>query len=82
MDASRHPAECLPKAKAAASKALEIDNRLAEAHASLGFVLFHSDLNLRESKHELQRAIELNPNYAAAHHWLGKAASSIMPSPT
>jgi len=35
--------------------------------------LFHSDLNLRESKRELQRAIELNPNYAAAHHWLGKA---------
>jgi len=67
------PAECLPKAKAAASKALEIDDRLAEAHASLGLVLFHSDLNLRESKREFERAIELNPNYAAAHHWLGKA---------
>jgi TolB-like protein len=66
------PAECLPKAKAAASKGLKLDNRLAEAHASLGFVLFHSDLNLRESKREFERAIEINPNYAAAHHWLGK----------
>src|SRR5438094_2301011 len=67
-------AELFPKARAAAEKALAIDNTLAEAHASLGLLLATlstSGINLRESKREFERAIALNPNYAAAHHWYG-----------
>ena len=65
------PAEYLPKAKAAANKALALDNTLAEAHTSLAFLLFKSDGNLGESKREFERAIALNPNYAFAHYLFG-----------
>ena len=64
-------AEYVPKAKAAAIKALQIDDSLAEAHTSLASALFSNDLNLRESKREFERAIELNPNYAFAHYSFG-----------
>jgi TolB-like protein/Tfp pilus assembly protein PilF len=67
-------AELFPKARAAAEKALAINNTLAEAHASLGLLLATlstSGINLRESKREFERAIALNPNYAPAHHWYG-----------
>ncbi len=60
-----------PKAKAAAKKALEIDETLAEAHAALGLELFAFEWNAAESSREFERAIELNPNYATAHHWFG-----------
>ncbi len=65
------PADSYPKAKAAAKKALEIDDELAEAHASMANVLYLSDWNFAESNREFQRAIEINPNYAEAHHWYG-----------
>ena len=65
------PQESFPKAKAAARKALEIDDRLAEAHTSLAFAIFLWDWNLSESEREFQKALELNPNYATAHHWRG-----------
>ncbi len=65
------PRDCYPKAKAAAKKALELDDTLAEAHASLGYVLHVCDLDFDGSTREFQRAIELNPNYATAHHWYG-----------
>ena len=65
------PEESYPKAKSAAKKALEIDDGLAEGHAALANALFLSDWNFAESNREFQRAIELNPNYAAAHHWYG-----------
>jgi TolB-like protein/Tfp pilus assembly protein PilF len=64
-------AEYLPKAKAAAIRASEIDDSLAEAHTSLGAALYSNDLNLRESKREFERAIELDPNYAFAHYSFG-----------
>jgi TolB-like protein/Flp pilus assembly protein TadD/class 3 adenylate cyclase len=64
-------AEYVPKAKAAAIKALQIDDSLAEAHTALASALFSNDLNLRESKREFERAIELNPNYAFAHYSFG-----------
>jgi len=64
------PAESLRKAREAAIKALEIDNSLAEAHAALALVLMHADLDLHGARRELERAIELNPNYAAVHQWL------------
>jgi DNA-binding winged helix-turn-helix (wHTH) protein/TolB-like protein/Flp pilus assembly protein TadD len=56
-------------AKEAAAKAIEIDNNLAEAHASLGFILRSSDWDWLESQKALKRAIELNPNYATAHQY-------------
>ncbi len=61
--------EALPKAKAAATRALELDNSLSEAHTSLAFTLDGFDWDLKSAGEEFQRAIELNPGYATAHHW-------------
>ena len=63
------PKEAYPKAKEAAQKALEIDDTLAEAHASLGLILTMYDWDWPGAEKEFQRAIELNPNYATAHAW-------------
>jgi TolB-like protein len=65
------PREAMPKAKAAAMRALEIDNTLAEAHTSLARVLQVYDWNWKEAEREYKRAIELNPRYAVAHQWYG-----------
>jgi len=65
------PQEAFPKAKAAAKRALELDETLAEAHTSLASSLFFYDRNYPEAEREYQRAIQLNPNYATAHHWYG-----------
>src|SRR5207244_312264 len=59
------------KAKDAALKALRLDSNLAEAHAALGKVLFFSEIDLAGAMREYKRAIELAPNDATAHHWLG-----------
>src|SRR5437879_750727 len=59
------------KAKEAALKALRLDPNLAEAHAAVGKVLHFAEIALTGSIREFQRAIELKPNYATAHHWLG-----------
>ena len=63
------PKEALPKAKAAATKALELDGALGEAHNSLAFCLDGFDWDFNSAGKEFQRAIELNPGYATAHHW-------------
>jgi TolB-like protein/DNA-binding winged helix-turn-helix (wHTH) protein/Flp pilus assembly protein TadD len=63
------PKEALPKAKAAAIKALELDSTLGEAHNSLAFCLDGFDWDFDSAGKEFQRAIELNPGYATAHHW-------------
>jgi TolB-like protein/DNA-binding winged helix-turn-helix (wHTH) protein/Flp pilus assembly protein TadD len=63
------PKEAFPKAKAAAIKALELDSSLGEAHNSLAFVLDGFDWDFDSAGKEFQRAIELNPGYATAHHW-------------
>jgi len=63
------PKEALPKAKAAAIKALELDNSLGEAHNSLAFCLDGFDWDFESAGKEFQRAIELNPGYATTHHW-------------
>jgi TolB-like protein/DNA-binding winged helix-turn-helix (wHTH) protein/Tfp pilus assembly protein PilF len=63
------PKEAFPKAKAAAIKALELDSALGEAHNSLAFVLDGFDWDFDSAGKEFQRAIELNPGYATAHHW-------------
>ncbi|HEX8249708.1 MAG TPA: protein kinase [Pyrinomonadaceae bacterium] len=64
--------EIFPRAKAAALRALEIDGKLAEAHASLGRVssVYEWDWNAAEKSY--LRAIELNPNCLNAHSWLAK----------
>jgi tetratricopeptide (TPR) repeat protein len=68
------PQEFYPKAKAAARKALALDETLAEAHTSLAQALFAYDWNFVEATREFERAIELNPNYATAHHWYANSA--------
>jgi TolB-like protein/Flp pilus assembly protein TadD len=68
------PEQSIPKGKAAARKALEIDESLAEAHTALGYQLCVYDWNFAESGKEFQRAIELNPNYPTAHQWYGSRA--------
>ena len=61
--------EARSRARAAASKALELDSTIAEGHAALGLVEFYYDWNWRQSGEEFQQAIKLNPNYATAHQW-------------
>jgi len=63
------PKEALPKAKAAAIKALELDDGLGEAHNSLAFCLDGFDWDFDTAGKEFRRAIALNPGYATAHHW-------------
>jgi serine/threonine-protein kinase len=63
------PEDSFPRAKAAAKKALELDSKLAEAHASLGFSLMYYDWDFRAAEKEYRHAIELNPNYEIAHQW-------------
>ncbi len=58
-----------PKAKAAALKAVDLDDTLAEAHTSLSFVQHFFDLDWLAAEKEIKRAIALNPNYPTAHHW-------------
>jgi TolB-like protein/Tfp pilus assembly protein PilF len=65
------PQESFPPARTAATKAIKLDDTLAEAHTSLAHVLYLYDLDFDGSTREFRRAIELNPNYATAHHWLG-----------
>lgn len=59
----------MPKARAAAQKALELDGRLAEAHTSVALVAEIFDWDWKTADKEFRRAIELNPNYATAHQW-------------
>jgi serine/threonine protein kinase/Tfp pilus assembly protein PilF len=71
------PQDSFPRAKAAAKRALELDETLAEAHTTLGYALFISDRNYAESEREYQRAIELNSNYATAHQWYGNGLTRM-----
>ena len=64
------------KGKAAALRALEIEPSLAEAHAVLGNVAFYQEWDPEASEREFKKAIELNPNYATAHHWYGETLSA------
>jgi TolB-like protein/Tfp pilus assembly protein PilF len=66
--AALHPEEAFPRAKAAASCALQIDDTLAEAHASMA-PLRQNEWDWAGAEREYKRAIELNPSYATAHHW-------------
>jgi len=69
--AAGSPRDYFPKAKAAAQRAIELDETSAEAHTALGLLLCFSDVNFSEAEKEFKRAIAINPNYATAHHWYG-----------
>src|SRR6266851_1169101 len=69
--------DSMPQAKAAALRALAIDDSLAEAHTALGFYLSNYEWDRDGSEREYRRAIELKPNYATAHHWLGADLSNV-----
>jgi tetratricopeptide (TPR) repeat protein len=66
------PNEVMPKAKAAANKALELDDTLAEAHISRSYAQAAYDWNWSVAERGYKKAIKLNTNYATAHHWYGE----------
>jgi TolB-like protein/Tfp pilus assembly protein PilF len=67
------PKEAYPRARAAAMKALELDDTLAEAHLALA----DSVNGFEEQEKHFKRAIELNPGYATAHHWYSRYLSTM-----
>jgi serine/threonine-protein kinase len=71
------PREAFPKAKEAAARALAIDDRLAEAHASMGYIRFFFDWDWPSAESELERSIQINPNYA-----LGRFCHAVFLSST
>ena len=72
------PQDCYPKAMAAAKKALELDDSLAEAHTTLALALWYYDFDFSQANREFQRAIELNPNYATGHQQYGNNTLSAL----
>ena len=78
------PREAFPKARAAVDRALQIDDTLAEPHASLAHIKFQYERDWLGAEKEFKRAIELNPNYANAHHcyalslmWMGRPDQAL-----
>ena len=63
--------ECYDKGQAAVAKALELDPQLAEPHAALGMMQSTFNWDWANAEREFTRALQLNPNYATAHHWYG-----------
>ncbi len=72
------PLVCMPKAKAAALRAIELDDSLSEARVALGMYYSNFAWNLPAAEKEFRRAIELNPNYASAHQQYGIECLSVM----
>jgi TolB-like protein/DNA-binding winged helix-turn-helix (wHTH) protein/tetratricopeptide (TPR) repeat protein len=71
------PKEAWEKARNAAVKALELDESSGEAHAALAYIKSRYDWDWPGSEAEFRRAIELNPNYATAHHWYGLLLAEV-----
>ncbi len=69
------PREVMPKARVAALRALEIDEKLPEAHASLALIAENYDWDWQTAEKEYRRAIQLDPNYATAHQWYAEYLS-------
>jgi serine/threonine protein kinase/Tfp pilus assembly protein PilF len=65
------PSETMPKAREAANKALELDDRLGEAHNSLAIIKMYFDWDFAGAEQEFKRAIDLNPGSALIHMWYG-----------
>jgi TolB-like protein/Flp pilus assembly protein TadD len=70
-DEFESPQAMVPKANQAARKALELDDQLGEAYATLAFLKFFYEWDFVGSEQQLRRALELSPNYSTAHHWYG-----------
>ena len=66
------PRESFPKARSAVLRALEIDERMAEAYASLAFINCCLEWDWSTAEHHYLKAISLKPNYPTAHHWYGE----------
>jgi tetratricopeptide (TPR) repeat protein len=71
------PKETVPQAKAAAMRALQLDPTLGEAHTSIAFASMNYDWDWSTAEREFRKAIELNPNYANAHHWYADYLSAV-----
>jgi Tfp pilus assembly protein PilF len=71
------PKDYYPRAKLATLKALELDGSLAEAHASLGSIVWSYEYDWKTAERAFRKAIEPNPNYATAHQWYGEFLSTI-----
>jgi TolB-like protein/Tfp pilus assembly protein PilF len=71
------PTEFLPQAKAAAQKAIQIDDTLADAHAVLGFIIFWYDWDWNAAENQYKRAFELDPNNADAHTFYAHVLSNM-----
>ena len=71
------PAQSVPMAQTAAARALEIDSTLAESHLALGQLKFWNEWDFAAAELEFKRALELNPNYAAAHEQYGIAIAAM-----
>jgi TolB-like protein/Flp pilus assembly protein TadD len=72
------PRDCYPKAIAAAKKALQLDETLAEAHTTLGMAIWSYEFDFAQANREFQRAIELNPNYATGHQQYGNVTLAAL----
>ena len=72
------PLICMPKAKAAALRAIELDDSLAETHVALGMYYSQFAWNMPLAEKEFRRAIELNPSYATAHQQYGIECLSVI----
>jgi len=71
------PSDSYPRAREAAEKALKLDDSLADAHALLGEVRVNYDHDWDGGEKEFRRAVEINPNYATAHHWYAAYLASM-----
>ena len=71
------PKEAYPQAKRAAMRAVELDERLAEAHATLAYIKSGYDWDWLGAEERFRRAIELNPNYETAHQWYAEYLSGM-----
>jgi DNA-binding winged helix-turn-helix (wHTH) protein/TolB-like protein/Tfp pilus assembly protein PilF len=71
------PNEAFPKARAAAEKALSMNDGLADAHATLGLIYFYYDWDGVAAENEFRHALDINPNYAMAHSWNGETLAAM-----
>jgi tetratricopeptide (TPR) repeat protein len=71
------PEQAFPAAREAAMKALEMDDGLADAHATLGLIHFYYDWDGAAAESEFRRAIDVNPSYAMAHSWSGETLAAM-----
>ncbi len=71
------PIEAMAKAKDAASKALDLDSRLAEAHTTLAYRTTHHEWDWAAAEAQFKHAFELNPNYAVCHHWYSHFLTAV-----